>query len=84
MFKKLIFGLLILLMCSCDSFTGCGTVVCIGVPQPQYDYYEQVKIPNGKYYYPIYIKDKNGETHQVYVSSYTWLNAQEGDIICVE
>lgn len=87
MFKKLIFGLLLLLMVACEpSFQGCGPVVGINPPEPQYTTHivegGTIRVPTGRYYYPVVIKGDDGENHKVYVSFDTWINSEKGDIIC--
>lgn len=79
-----------LLLIGCESFTGCGVVTAINAPDPvTRNWYNPTtnrteQIPTGSFYYSVVIKDDNGNTHKVYVSYNTWINARPGSIICVE
>lgn len=87
MFRKLILGLFLLVLVGCEpAFKGCGPIVGINPPEPQYDSYvtenENFRVPNGRYYYSVIIRGDDGKNHKVYVSFDTWSSCEKGEIVC--
>ena len=87
MFRKLILGLFLLALVSCEpAFEGCGPVVGINPPEPQYTTHvvedDVIRVPTGRYYYTVTIKGDDGKNHKVFVSYDTWINCEKGEIIC--
>lgn len=88
--NKLLLIVVGLLLISCEQFTGCGVVTAINAPDPvTRNWYNPItnrteQVPTGSFYYSVVIKDDSGNTHKIYVSYNTWINARPGSMICVE
>lgn len=69
----------IILLTSCDTFTGCGEVVAVYAPEPIviYKYYNGYKYAcyTGRYYYPVSVQKENGKRYKIYTSYDTWYRA---------
>lgn len=87
MFRKLILGLFLLILVGCEpSFKGCGPIVGVNPPEPQYTTHivegGTIRVPTGEFYYPVIVREEDGKNHKVFVSFDTWANSEKGDIIC--
>lgn len=71
--KKLLLGLVILLLYGCDSYIGCGTV-----------YNKTVELNGDRFEYYAYMRTEEGKTYKVYINYFDWEKLKEGDIICAE
>jgi len=88
--KKLIFLFIVTAFIGCKStFTGCGEVKKKYAPEPQYTTMydccgKSYKVPSGKFYYILSVKDEKGKSYKVYTRYDTWFYTQPGDTICAQ
>lgn len=79
---------LVSILISCDTFSGCGTVVAVYAPEPvvtyRYDKGYRYEYYTGRYYYPVSVQTENGKRYKIYTSYNTWLRAhyEDGVIVC--